>query len=655
MTKRLFLDNECYVDYFLAMFMADDGRSVAFEKYEDQELDTERLTQILTSGVEIVTFNGLNYDIPLLAYALAGATCAQLKQASDDIIANDMKGWQFERKYPGVPLTGLNHIDLMEVAPGQNSLKIYGGRLHCLKLQDLPIDPDASISAEDRPVIRRYCKNDLFTTKALADDLTQQIDLRRTMMSHMREELEEAKLSHLMKVDDLRSKSDAQIAEAVLRQRVFVRSGAIPRKRPIHYKKFRYEPPKYIQFKSDALKHALQVIRESDMVIKPTGHVEMPAAIDKLDLTIGATTYKIGIGGIHSQESEVTHVADDEVYLRDIDVRSYYPNLMLNMGMYPDTMGPHFLHAYRDILTERLIAKDTGDKVKDATLKIVLNGTFGKTSSQYSILYNPKLMIGTTLTGQLSILMLIEALERFGIPVVSANTDGIVVKCPRKLEDRQRTIVKAWESVANLETEETDYSSIHSRDVNSYIAVKLDGKVKTKGFFAKSGLWKNPQNEVCVDAVVAYLQKGTPIEETVQGCTDLRKFVTIRRVTGGAEKDGELIGKVVRWYYANGVSGTFNYVTNGNSVPRSSGAKPVMEMPDVFPDDVDYSWYIEEARGLLMDIGALPRPPKARLPRRNTKEWKELEALGHVEVDDYGKPQWAIPYSHIPGKYKTSS
>jgi hypothetical protein len=139
MTKRLFLDNECYVDYFLAMFMADDGRSVAFEKYEDQELDTERLTQILTSGVEIVTFNGLNYDIPLLAYALAGATCAQLKQASDDIIANDMKGWQFERKYPGVPLTGLNHIDLMEVAPGQNGLKIYGGRLHCLKLQDLPI------------------------------------------------------------------------------------------------------------------------------------------------------------------------------------------------------------------------------------------------------------------------------------------------------------------------------------------------------------------------------------------------------------------------------------------------------------------------------------------------------------------------------------
>jgi ribosomal protein S20 len=37
------------------------------------------------------------------------------------------------------------------------------------------------------------------------------------------------------------------------------------------------------------------------------------------------------------------------------------------------------------------------------------------------------------------------------------------------------------------------------------------------------------------------------------------------------------------------------------------------------------------------------------------KAVKELEALGHVEVDDYGKPQWAIPYSHIPGKYKTSS
>lgn len=64
------------------------------------------------------------------------------------------------------------------------------------------------------------------------------------------------------------------------------------------------------------------------------------------------------------------------------------------------------------------------------TFKIVLNGTFGKLGSKYSFLYSPNLMIQVTITGQLALLMLIEALEAAGISVVSANTDGIVSRCP---------------------------------------------------------------------------------------------------------------------------------------------------------------------------------------------------------------------------------
>ena len=75
------------------------------------------------------------------------------------------------------------------------------------------------------------------------------------------------------------------------------------------------------------------------------------------------------------------------------------------------------------------------------------------------------------------------------------------------------------------------------------------------------------------------------------------------------------------------------------------------DLPDTVPDDIDYDWYIREANELYMDIGAVKRPPKPRLPRRNTKEWKDLEADGLVEVDD-GKPCWAVPYSDIPSKYK---
>ena len=649
---KIILDIECYVDYFLVMFMDERGRSAAFERTADQELDTDGVLRFLENpDVEIVTFNGNNYDLPILRMALTGADCAALKAASNDIIENDVKPWEFDKLYP-VQRFQCNHIDLIEVAPGQNSLKIYGGRLHCDKLQDLPIEHTASISPEQRTLLRRYCKNDLRTTLALARELDKQIELRRVMSAELAQQIDELEMSYIFKSDDLRSKSDAQIAESVLKQRVFVQTGAIPRKRPIAYKRFTYKAPAYVQFRTPELQQALEVITSSDFVVKATGHVAMPEAIDKLEIRIGTTQYNLGLGGIHSQESEVTHKADGDTLLRDIDVRSYYPNLILNMGMYPDSTGPHFLVAYRDILTERLAAKDAGEKVKDAALKITLNGTFGKTSNQYSVLYNPSMMIHTTLTGQLSMLMLIEALETRGIPVVSANTDGVVVKCPRAKEEVQRRIVAAWEKVTNLETEETNYSAIYARDVNSYVAVKTDGSVKTKGFFAKAGLSKSPQNEICIDALLAYLADGVPMETTIYGCQDIRKFLTVRRVTGGAVKDGKLIGKAIRWYYSTGVTGTLNYASNGNVVPRSAGARPCMDLPENLPNDIDYEWYVSEAQGLLMDIGLVKRPVMPKLPRRNTKVWKALEAQGIVETDEYGKPQWAVPLSEIPDQFK---
>ena len=63
--------------------------------------------------------------------------------------------------------------------------------------------------------------------------------------------------------------------------------------------------------------------------------------------------------------------------------------------------------------------------------KIVGNGVFGKTSSQYSILWAPQLTIYTTLSGQLAALMLVDHVVAAGMEVFSANTDGIVIRCPR--------------------------------------------------------------------------------------------------------------------------------------------------------------------------------------------------------------------------------
>lgn len=56
-------------------------------------------------------------------------------------------------------------------------------------------------------------------------------------------------------------------------------------------------------------------------------------------------------------------------------------------------------------------------------------------------------------------------------------------------------VITEWEQKTGLNTEETEYKAIYSRDVNNYVAVKKDGKTKNKGAFALGSLSKNPANE----------------------------------------------------------------------------------------------------------------------------------------------------------------
>jgi hypothetical protein len=585
MKPTLVFDTEVYTDYFLLAFMNADSKEVmTFEMYEGQTLDVVAVRKIIKQH-RLVSFNGRHYDIPIITEALNGGDCARLKRVSDRIIVGNEKYWTI-----GIEPVECDHIDMIEVAPGVAGLKIYGGRLHCQKMQDLPIEPDALISEDDRKLLTTYCINDLQTTLDLFNHLAPQIELRE----------------HMSKTYgiDMRSKSDAQIAEAVIGAQV---SSVLKRKvyRPDFDPKltFKYEPPAFIQFTSEPLQHVLDVVRNATFTVNDKGSVEMPDALAGAKITVGNGLYRMGIGGLHSSETCVAHLAGSEFILVDRDVVSYYPRLIIVLELFPKHLGQVFTGVYKRIVERRIRAKVAGDKVTSDALKIVANSCFGKFGSMWSRLYSPNLLIQTTVTGQLSLLMLIETLEANGIPVVSANTDGIVIKCPIDRQDAMLEAVRCWEGVTGFETEETPYTAIYSRDVNNYIAVKPGGGVKLKGAFAIGGLQKNPTNEVCIDAVVAMLTKLTPVEKTIRECRDIRKFITIRQVKGGAVKDDVYLGKAVRWYYA-GVEGCITYKSNGYTVARSEGAKPLMELPETLPDDIDYDWYVREANALLADLGA---------------------------------------------------
>ena len=68
----------------------------------------------------------------------------------------------------------------------------------------------------------------------------------------------------------------------------------------------------------------------------------------------------------------------------------------------------------------------------------------------------------------------------------------------------------------------------------------------------------------------------------------------------------------MRWYYGKGERGTINYILSGNKVPMSDGARPLMDLPPSFPNDVDYECYVEKTISILYDIGYLERPKQLK-------------------------------------------
>lgn len=594
MQDLVVLDCEIYPNYSLFAFKnIDNGRVATIEvKGEDSCLDDDQYRKLNSIMQKRTTFgfNSRNYDMPIILYALRRKTCSELHKMSERIIGNNTPGWKTINDFSLVIPRTMKHFDIQEPSPGVRvSLKLYGGRMHSKRLQDLPIEPGSHLSEQDMDNTKTYCINDLDTTIDLYRKIEDRIDLRVDMSKQYGQ--------------DLMSKSDAQIAEAVIKSQLQKKS---PSKKLYAPKlpedvTFKYNVPDFISFESPQLQDALEIIRHHDFQLDAKGSIKLPTKLKNMKIELGYSTYQLGIGGIHSTEKKQTVVPNEHQILADKDVASYYPSIILNLGLYPKHLGPKFLDVYRDIVTTRLEAKRAKNKVVNESLKIVINGSFGKLGSKYSALYSPDLMMAVTLTGQLALLMLIERLELSGISVISANTDGFVSLIPKHKYDEYSQLCSDWEQITGFELEENKYKALYSRDVNNYLAVTEYG-AKGKGIFTIDQLSKNPQATICVIAVRDLLSDGTPIRKTILECKDIVQFLTVRSVTGGAVWRDEYLGRVVRWIYST-KGEPITYKKNGNKVAKSDGARPIMELDGKMPDDIDYERYIDEAESILDDLG----------------------------------------------------
>lgn len=640
------MDAEVYLNYALFMFTRRNyetgepiGVPTTYELYNElyyvdgapcSKEETMRLmeTREFNPGDPIATFNGMKYDLLLITAFFNGADNSSLKRISAEIIDTRMMPWDFEKKY-GVRLLDFNHIDLIEVAFGAGSLKVYGARLKSRLLQELPIHFDTFIMDHQRGVLTKYCHNDNIVTSDLFKDCKLAIELRESLGAEYGV--------------DFRSKSDAQIGEAIIVSETKRMTGITLRKLSMKTFKrdFYFVPPPFIEFESEQMNGVLAICTETLFnVSDKTNKVTLPPVISK-QIKLGdgpnMVAYKMGIGGLHSVTSGGTFYSDDDYDVFEIDVSSFYPNIIILSKFFVPQIGMDaFLEIYQSIVNKK---NDASARMKElfkiievsgeteeikaeikqllttiAGVKIAINGAYGKLSNHHSKIFAPSMLVHTTLTGQLGLFMLLEQLHKTGIHVLSANTDGINVRVHKSQRKYVDDLVEWWCNKTGFVMDYNHYQQISYRDVNNYFYKHQSGKIKGIGIFAGDGIRKSPANSIVRDAIFAFVDKGTPIHQTIEECTDPFAFLTLKKVTGGAFKGDELLGGTVRWYRSNATDTAIHYVKPNksgthNQVAGSENGMPLMNVtPGVVPEDVDRDWYVNQAYQTMAQIGMFDNP-----------------------------------------------
>lgn len=264
------------------------------------------------------------------------------------------------------------------------------------------------------------------------------------------------------------------------------------------------------------------------------------------EITFYGTTYTLACGGIHTQDSPVILKSDDKYVYKHFDYNSYYPSIMVSYEIAPEHLNRNiFVKMVKYFRDTRVKCKHTSDdegyvmngvpnKIAAEALKIVINSIYGKFGSDIFFLYDRLAQLKVTINGQLMTMSLVEALELEGIHVISANTDGIIIKLPRNKIDVFNQITKTWNEENRMGADSEDYEAYFARDVNNYFAVWADGKIDAKGALDSKQyikeLKKGYDMPVVALAVFNYLYHNIPVMETLHNHTNILDFCKTQNV-----------------------------------------------------------------------------------------------------------------------------
>lgn len=583
-------------------------------------------------------YNNLHYDNPVINYIIEYEHVLAEKPVlvitnsifnlSREITNSDeniekWKRWKYQVWFDSFDILTMLYSNKLRVG-----LKEIQVTMQYKNVQEFVCDWSKPLPIEDFDSMIDYNINDIESTSALLDRCKKDIDLRLAIEDE-----------YGVKV---LSKDGVNIGMKILTHKYLEKTGLTwwdikDLRSPQAYIPLKDVILPFIKYDSPILKSVLDEMKTQVVSPGRKGYEK--------NFVFGGLRYTVGVGGIHSKnDPEIIIPAEDEMLI-DIDVASLYPSMLIEYGFYPKHLGPEFLEVYSQIRSERIEAKHNGDKIKDSTLKLALNGLSGNLQNEHNFCYSPFAVMQIRINGQLLLLMLAEKLVELGCRIVQANTDGLFVLLKKSIYDKVNNACREWEQLTKLTLEEDRFEAMYQYAINDYIAVKegytdirdrflageqivqkkktgelyrsteqiQDDYIKQKGMFiTKVQLGKGLTPKIIPEAVIKYFVDGIPVEDTIKGCKDIKKFLMAEK-TGkqwNVEYMKEDIQRTNRFYASTNGGYLWKWKQVGNAEKQyqnmlaASGVTLLNKFDDKPIEDrkINYRYYLRECYKIIEDL-----------------------------------------------------
>jgi hypothetical protein len=568
---------------------------------------------VIDSDIIFCGYNNLHYDNPIINYIIeyedrlmkynVATICSSIFNLSKTITTSTednidaWKHWKYQIWFDTFDLLTMLYSSKLRVG-----LKEIQVTMQYPNVQEFVCDWDKPLPLEDFDSMIDYNINDIESTTELLNRCKKDIDLR-------------------IAIEDeygvrVLSKDGVNIGMKILTQKYLEKTGLSwwdieGLRSPMDYIPLKDVILPFIKYDSPILQKVLNDMKSQIVSPGRKGYEN--------NFVFEGLRYTVGVGGLHSKNDPEIIIPKENEMLIDIDVASLYPSMLIEYRFYPKHLGPEFLEVYSQIKEERIEAKHNGDKVKNETLKLALNGLSGNLQSEHNFCYSPEAVMKIRINGQLLLLMLAEKLTQVGCRIVQANTDGLFVLLKKDSYQQVNIICRNWEQLTKLTLEEERFEAMYQYAINDYIAVREGYKetknpdlIKTKGMFiTKVLLGKGLSAKIIPEAIIKYFVDGIPVEQTIKECGDIRKFLMSEKT--GKQWHVEYMneeqqrinrfyastngGYLWKWKDNNGVPAYQNMLTaSGVTLLNKFDNKPIEERK------INYRYYLKEALKIIEEL-----------------------------------------------------